>query len=124
MQKPFDGASFSLKSNFISIFFIALFGSLLIVFQYAAHADWTIHKWNGVISWASSENLDVDRRIGSFYKSFGIFFIAFFFLLFAIDRLGKRLFAAAELSILNQLSFAGCMLLFFKLIGLDVHESL
>jgi len=124
MQKLFEGVPFSGKSNFIGTFFIALFGSLLIVFQYAAHADWTIHNWNGVISWATSENLDVDRRIDSFYKAFGLFFVTFFFFLFVVNRLSKRILLENEVTILNQLSLAGCMLLFFRLIGADMTESL
>src|ERR1051325_9273589 len=105
-----------MKNNFINVFFIALFYALLIVFQYATNADWTIHKWNGVISWATSENLDIDSRIGSFYKSFGLFFIAFVSLLLLVNWLSKKFFTESETSTLNYLSLAGSMLLFFKLV--------
>jgi hypothetical protein len=79
-----------MRNNFINTFFIALFGALLIVFKYAVHPDWTIHDWNGVISWATAENLDIDRRIGSFYRAFGLFFVSFFGLLFLISRISKK----------------------------------
>ncbi len=123
MQKLLSGDSILSKNNIINTFFIILFASLLIVFKYASTADWSIHDWNGIISWATSENLDIDRRIGSFYKSFGIFFLSFSIILLLLNKV-KKVLAESELNLLNNLSLAGCMLLFFKLIGADVHASL
>ncbi len=124
MQNVFDRITPSLKKDLVNVSFIPLFGALLLIFRIGLNTDWTIHEWNGIISWATSENLDINRRIASFYTCFAMFFLAFFFFLFLLLRLGKRIFFESELSILNYASLLGCILLFFKLTGTNVNASL
>ena len=108
----------------INSMFIVLFYSLYLVFLAFHNVSFTLESFVGrSVSSATSEGLDIGKRMSTFYKGVGLFVLLVSIISFIIFRIRKWL-GPEEFRILNTTSFAGAFLLFFHLIGGDLHPAL
>jgi hypothetical protein len=106
------------------ILFIPLFLSLYFVFHFFQDINLELSSFVGrPISVASSEAIDVTKRVSSFYNGFFVFIIlalSFSYLIFRI----RSILSSIDLQLLNATSVAGTCLLFFQVLGAQLSPTL
>ena len=106
------------------ILFIPLFLSLYLVYHFFKDTGFHLESFTGrPISVATSEAIDIGKRVGSFYNGFGVFVLlalSFTYLIFKV----RQFLLSDDLHLLNASSAAGICLLFFQLFGAEMSPSL
>lgn len=119
---------FFLSSAGKPILFTSLFYSLWLVISLVSSANFDIHSFSGrMIGVATMQNMDVEARVGLFYKCIFLFFSSFLFFTLIAYFLFKKIphvLKSTEVRIINYTAIAGIFFFLFKLFGFEVYETL
>lgn len=106
------------------IVFIPLFLSLYLVYHFFQDINFQLELFNGrPISTATSEAIDISKRVSSFYRgfiAFTIFCLSFTYLIFR----ARPFLNFQDLQLLNAVSSAGVVLFFFQILGAELLPSI
>ena len=124
MIQKFLLKTFPANLNYRNFIFIPVFFSFYLVLKAFNGLSYPLQNFVGRnISVATAEGIDISNRVGLFYK--GIIFAFILIILFTRLIIILRQFVnEEELKIANGLSIAGICILYFELLGADMHASL
>lgn len=124
MILKFFQKAFPANLSYRNFIFIPVFFSFYLVLKAFNGLSYPLQNFIGrSISVATSEGIDISNRVGLFYK--GILFVFILIILFTRITIILRQFVnEEELKIANGLSIAGLGILYFELLGADMHASL
>ena len=113
MQKRVFGF-YSVKDKF-QVVLLPVFAALICCYYYFSNYSMELNRnYNGIISWASMENLDVAARVGLYFNLLGICLVVFLFVFFIFLFLRKRVpDMIPELDLLNYTGLIGILLLIY-----------
>ncbi len=124
----FNSYFFFLNSAGRSVVFTSLFYALWLIISVVSSANFDIHSFSGrMIGVATMQNVDVEARVGLFYKCIFLFlasFLVFTLLAYFIFKKRPAILNSIELRIINYTSIAGIFFFLFKLLNVEMYETI
>lgn len=124
----FNSYFFFLNNAGRSVVFTSLFYSLWLIISVVSSANFDIHSFSGrMIGVATMQNVDVEARVGLFYKCIFLFlasFLVFTLLAYFIFKKWPAILNSIELRIINYTSIAGIFFFLFKLLNVEMYETI
>lgn len=124
----FNSWFFFLNSAGRSIVFTSLLYSLWLIINIVSSANFDINSFSGrMIGVATMQNIDVEARVGLFYKCIFLFigsFLVFTLLAHFIFKKWPAILNSIEVRIINYTSIAGIFFFLFKLFNVEMYETI
>ncbi len=124
----FNSWFFFLNSAGRSIVFTSLFYALWLIISLVSSSNFTLHSFSGrMIGTATMQNIDVEARVGLFYKCIFLFlasFLVFTLLANFIFKKWPAILKSIEVRIINYTSIAGIFFFLFKLFNVEMYETI
>ncbi len=115
---------FNEDSGLRDFLFIPLFFSLYLVYHFFQNTGFQLELFDGrSISVATSEGIDIAKRVSAFYKAIFAFVLLAPVFTYIIQRFWE-IISPADWQLLNASAASGFILLFFQLLGADMQPSL
>ncbi len=124
----FNSYFFFLNSAGRSVVFTSLFYALWLIISIVSSANFDILSFSGrMIGVATMQNIDVEARVGLFYKCIFLFlasFLVFTLLAYFIFKKWPAILKSIEVKIINYTSIAGIFFFLFKLFNVEMYETI
>ena len=110
--------------SFRDFIFLPLFFALSLTWYFFHNSTFPLEQFQGrSISLATSEGIDIVKRVSTYYKGIGFFLLLALLFAWIVLRL-KKFTSSSDLVVLNSLSVIGFCTIFFQLMGAAMEPTL